>query len=79
MSKDDLAVFLTHLLNAGMSIEQAVNHAYVLALEMSRFDGISIATRKEQMLRAAERIEQAAKEAGVHLDQQRTNRMERKA
>lgn len=78
MIKDDLATFLTHLLNAGMSIEQAINHAFMLAMEMSRFDGNTIVTKKEQMLRAAERIEQAAKEAGVHLDQQRM-RMEHKA
>ena len=76
---NELSLFIRQLVNAGMSIESAVAHGYTLALESARIDDNLIPrSEKARMIIAAQMLEKASFQAGIHLEQQRAI-MEHKA
>lgn len=76
---NELALFIHQLVNAGMSIENAISHGFTLAMEYARIDDDLIPrSEKERMIIAAQMLEKASFQAGIHLEQQRAI-MEHKA
>lgn len=75
----NLATFLQHLLSAGMSTEEAIKHGFQYAVGESELDENGFYIDKLQAMRgAAQKLEDAAKEVGIHLSQLQARMMERK-
>lgn len=75
--QNNLAAFLRNLINAGMSTEEAIKHGFQYALSEAEMDAY-YTNKLNAMCVAAQNLEQAAKEVGIHLTQQRAAIMERK-
>lgn len=67
-----LAAFMHQLISSGMSLEETVKMGFNYAMEASAIrHGRPVASKTEQMELAAKRLEAAAKQVGIHFDQQR--------
>lgn len=69
-TSEEIATFMAHLINAGMSIEEATKQGFAFAMELSGYKDGRLLLKKEQMMAAATILERASLKIGVHLDQQ---------